>query len=487
MSRRSARATPRAVAKPPVEPSPAHANQTATAVAAPNGSHVSRRQGEEPTSPAKERRGELEHRERQIEAIRRISQALFTHLTVDDMVRDILGVATEVLRADVGSLQLYDPPRDALVFRYVQNPADAERLIGCATPVSKGIAGRVFRTGVSDLTNNASEHSEFNPDIDRLTGYETRSMLTVPLKRFEGQPIGIIQVLNARTQFDQFDLEVLEVLCAYAATSIETARLVQEARRAEIVNLIGDISHDIKNMMTPIKSGVWTLESILIDCFDAVNAVCSRCPATEEWGPEILEIIYKARPEWSWVLTSAVAATDKVEGRTREIADTIKGECAPPQFQEADLNDTVYDVATALKLVARTCRVDLRLDLDAALPVARLDPQQMFNAIYNLVNNAIAATPRGGTVTLRTWVPKTDESYICFQVEDTGKGMPERVRTRLFTDAAVSTKPGGTGLGTRIVAGVIQRHNGTIRVDSQEQRGTTFTIHLPLHQPVGSP
>ena len=65
-------------------------------------------------------------------------------------------------------------------------------------------------------------------------------------------------------------------------------------------------------------------------------------------------------------------------------------------------------------------------------------------------------------------------------MEDTGKGIPEHIRKRLFTDEAVSTKPGGTGLGTRIVAGVVRRHNGTITVRSEEGRGSTFSIRLPL-------
>jgi signal transduction histidine kinase len=66
------------------------------------------------------------------------------------------------------------------------------------------------------------------------------------------------------------------------------------------------------------------------------------------------------------------------------------------------------------------------------------------------------------------------------EVQDTGRGMPEHVRARLFTDQAISTTAGGTGLGTRIVAGVVRRHNGTITVQSAEGAGTTFTIRLPL-------
>ena len=60
--------------------------------------------------------------------------------------------------------------------------------------------------------------------------------------------------------------------------------------------------------------------------------------------------------------------------------------------------------------------------------------------------------------------------------------MPPEVRDSLFTSKAVSTKPGGTGLGTKIVKDVVAAHGGSISVDSQEGVGTTFHIRLPLHQ-----
>jgi signal transduction histidine kinase len=121
----------------------------------------------------------------------------------------------------------------------------------------------------------------------------------------------------------------------------------------------------------------------------------------------------------------------------------------------------------------------------------------MYNALYNLVNNAIPETPAGGSVTVRTRIPRADEEKprdgksgadgvledaLLIEVQDTGRGMPENVRARLFTDEAISTKPGGTGLGTRIVAGVVRRHNGTITVQSAEGQGTTFSVRLPLRQ-----
>jgi signal transduction histidine kinase len=432
--------------------------------------------------PGIERRGQLEHRERQIDAIRRISEALFSHLSVDDMVREILHVAIEVLRADVGSVQLYDAENDALVFRYVNDPS-AQMLINYAMPASEGIAGRVFQSGTADVTQQVDERPEFNQAIDQLTGYHTRSMLTAPLKRFEGKPVGVVQILNAQNAFDAYDLEVLEVLCAYAATSIETAQLMEKARQAEIVNLIGDISHDIKNMLTPIQAGVWTLQPMLQQAFDDLAVLQRCCPEGEPWGHRIEQAIAYIKSESGWILENALAASEQVQARTHEIANVVKGEIAPPVFEWSDLNDTANSVAGSLKAVAVRGGVELYLDLDASLRNMLFDPRQMYNALYNLVNNALEATPSGGSVKIRTRHSHTDSNEVLVEVEDTGPGMPDHVRERLFTDAAITTKVGGTGIGTRIVASVVRRHRGRLSVDSEKDRGTIISITLPVEQP----
>jgi HD-GYP domain-containing protein (c-di-GMP phosphodiesterase class II) len=172
----------------------------------------------------------LQHRERQIDAMQRIANILFLNQSVDDLVRETLQVAIEVMDADVGSLQLYDEQNDTLVFRHVIDP-NAALLIGLSVPITQGIDGRVFRTGIADITNKVSDRSEWNQSVDSRTGYHTESMLTVPVKRPGGDPIGVVQVLNGRRPFDQYDLEVLEVMCGQAAQAIANARLLEESTR----------------------------------------------------------------------------------------------------------------------------------------------------------------------------------------------------------------------------------------------------------------
>jgi signal transduction histidine kinase len=420
----------------------------------------------------------LDHRERQIRAMRQTSEALLSHSTADAMMRETLRIAIDVLNADAGSLLLHNPTTDTLVFRQIVGFA-AETLTGFSMPANQGIAGRVFQSGNPDMSQKVSDAKEFNKEVDEKTGYHTESMLTVPLKRVDGDAIGVMQILNASAAFDSRDMEVLQVMAAQASAAIENARLVQDARKAEIANVIGDISHDIKNMLTPIQSGVWTLEPMLDEMFEALEKIHKTCPETDKWGAQIADALNLARQDYGWILQAALDAAENVQTRTKEIADAVKGESAPPRFEAGDLNEVAEDVARSLKLVAGKAKLELKLDLDPALPRAEFDRKQMYNALYNLVNNAIPETPPGGSITLRTCV-ETASCQLLIEVQDTGKGMPEHVKNCLFTDEAISTKPGGTGLGTRIVGGVVRRHKGKIIVNSEAGQGTTFSILLPL-------
>jgi signal transduction histidine kinase len=423
----------------------------------------------------------LVHRDRQIEAVRRTGDALFSHPSVEALVRATLQIALDVLRADAGTVFLHDGKDDSLVFRYVIGAA-ADQLTGKRIPASQGgVAWTVFRTGKPDLIGDVAKRGDFNRKIDESTGYHTESMMTVPVKRTDGDPIGVMQVLNARVPFTGQDLEVLQVLCSSAATGIEHARLAHEARKAEIVHVIGDISHDIKNMLTPILTGVWTLEPMLKRLFDELDAIRACCPETETWGNDIARTADVIRYDYGWMLENVLLSAEQVQSRTKEIADAVKGEMAPPFFEETSLNERCEAVARPLKVVADKAGVTLDLDLDRDLPPVEIDRHQIYNALYNLVNNAIPETPAGGSVTLRTRGPQSaDDECVTVEVQDTGRGIPEAVRQRLFTDEAISTKPGGTGLGTRIVAGVVRRHNGKITVQSEEGVGSTFTVSLPI-------
>ena len=112
------------------------------------------------------------------------------------------------------------------------------------------------------------------------------------------------------------------------------------------------------------------------------------------------------------------------------------------------------------------------------LPQIQADEGRLFKAFYNLVNNAIAEMPHGGTVTVQG-ADDLMEAGLRVDVIDDGRGMPEEVLSSLFSSKVISRKAGGTGLGTKIVKDVVDAHGGHISVDSAVGKGTTFHLSLP--------
>jgi signal transduction histidine kinase len=101
--------------------------------------------------------------------------------------------------------------------------------------------------------------------------------------------------------------------------------------------------------------------------------------------------------------------------------------------------------------------------------------------LYNLVHNAIPEVGPNGSITISGRLQEYGKR-IMLSVIDTGKGMSPEVKARLFTPQTVSRKPGGTGLGTKIVKDVVDAHGGQLTVESEVGAGTSFYISLPVLQ-----
>ncbi|MBW3623365.1 MAG: GAF domain-containing sensor histidine kinase [Armatimonadetes bacterium] len=431
-------------------------------------------------------RSELEKRDKELTAVLKISHALSSMTSVDDLVRETLEVLLETIGAHGGALYLYDEKKDRLVFSYVintENPAAAADLIGKALEPGQGIAGQVFQSGQAELVSDAVHDPRHHRALGERTGYVTRNMVTLPLMNFQGKRVGVMQALNKiEGSFDEEDLDLLSIMGTQAMTAIENARLFEEARAASIMHYLGDISHDIKNLMTPAQTGAQTLEAVLLGTFEGLDRFCRECEdsAYPSRVKEVCRSLRELYPEMIGMVTDSV---DAAQERVREIADALKGVIAEPVFEPASVADLIRTVLRTLKGVAEKNGVTLLTEGLEDAPALLLDKKRLYSAIYNLVNNAIPETPSGGSITVR--VSSRPEgtfpegAYVQIEVADTGRGMPEEVKARLFTENAISTKPGGTGLGTRIVKNAIDAHGGTVTVDSEAGEGTTFTVRLP--------
>jgi signal transduction histidine kinase len=169
----------------------------------------------------------------------------------------------------------------------------------------------------------------------------------------------------------------------------------------------------------------------------------------------------------------------RIQHRVGEFADSIKGHTRSPQLAPCHIATVVASVYAILNIPSKECGITLRVEGLDSLPVIHADESQLFNAFYNLVNNAMAEVPPDGAITIQG---KTEPGgkKILVSVVDTGKGMPREVHESLFSYHAISRKVGGTGLGTKIVKDVIDAHHGEITVESELGVGTSFHITLPV-------
>lgn len=437
---------------------------------------------------------ELEERNRQLQAIFRITSALYAKQDLDGMLQETLKVALEVVNADAGTLYLYNPECNTLVFRYVIGEK-ADELTGRDIPADEGVAGEVFQIGQPKISEDVTREPRHLQGVGQRIGYRTRNMVTVPLKDIDGKPIGVLQALNKREgDFDEHDMETLSILATLAATAIETVRIHEERKLAIIARLLGDISHDIKNMLTPIITTAQTLELLYRPVQEGLKQLEKLKTGNGVWD-RVAETLKETLKPFDSFFQEAVIMIEKGSGqiqeRVREISDAIKGVISEPQFELIDVNEVIERVLQALKPVAQRQGVELRLEQVTTIPKVLLDPKRLYNAFYNLVNNAIPETPSGGWVAVRTYVRYDGEfpegNYLGIEVADTGRGIPPEVKESLFTDKAVSTKAGGTGLGTRIVKNVVDAHGGVIWVESELGKGSTFFIRLPLRLPQNPP
>ncbi|MDQ7088066.1 MAG: ATP-binding protein [Acidobacteriota bacterium] len=121
--------------------------------------------------------------------------------------------------------------------------------------------------------------------------------------------------------------------------------------------------------------------------------------------------------------------------------------------------------------------VKILVEVEEKLPPHRLDEQAMRRCLINLIENAIAAVGRQGTVVVRARSVPAHQA-VALEVEDDGVGLSEEDRDKLFLPS-FTRRPGGTGLGLAIVHRIVSEHGGTIRAESAEPRGTRMVIELP--------
>lgn len=155
----------------------------------------------------------------------------------------------------------------------------------------------------------------------------------------------------------------------------------------------------------------------------------------------------------------------------------------PPRTEDVDINQLVQDGLYVIESRCAKQGIEMRRELADGLPRLHVDRGQIQQVLVNLVVNAVQAMPEGGSLFIRTFL---DGENVCLEVEDTGAGIEESVRDRIFLPFFTTKDVDqGTGLGLAVVHGIVTAHRGTIEVASEVGRGSRFRVRLPLAEEEG--
>lgn len=240
-------------------------------------------------------------------------------------------------------------------------------------------------------------------------------------------------------------------------------------QRVEITRLMGEITHDVKNLLMPLVAGTDLLA-------DEIDDVFRHLPTME---PKRAQQSQSACDE---VISMFRNTSRRIQDRMKAIADYAALTRVSQKFESCVIAKIAESVVKSLRGAAEQRQVKLSMEGLQGLPSIAGDEARLYSLLYNLVNNAIPEVPPHGVVMI-SGAHETGDDFIQLRVADTGNGMPADIRDHLFTNRLVSNKTGGTGLGTKIIKEVVDMHGGGITVDSEPGRGTTFDIRLPIQGP----
>lgn len=378
-----------------------------------------------------------------------VSRIINSTLDLDKLLVLIVDLATKSVGADRGTLYLVDDAKRELWSKVLQGTD----LMEIRLPFGKGLAGHVAQTGESISIPDAYRDPRFNPDIDKQTGYRTRTVLCMPLKDNEGNTIGVFQLLNkADGCFDRDDEEFIDALSAQAAVAIEHARMAREMVQHERLSTVGRMAssmiHDFKSPMGTLRLDAETLK------------MKSRDDEVKELADEIIHQV------------------DRFMGMAREILDYTRGVGAA-HFQDIELGELMNSFLHGIE--KELARSKVRLMMDTRFHgLVSMDRDKLLRAFQNIVGNACDAMPQGGILNIRT---ADLDGKVRIEFADTGTGMPDGVKMRIGEPFFTYGKKHGTGLGMAMVKKVVDEHRGTIEVESEIGVGTKIRVILPVRQP----
>jgi signal transduction histidine kinase len=292
------------------------------------------------------------------------------------------------------------------------------------------------------IKENLNGDFDLSPHLDTLVSFPIIA---------EGTIHGVLSLGNRRKEklSDEQERLISIIVSQFASVYEKRKSMLNASRLITMGNLVSEITHDLKRPLTNIRGTLQLLQE-----------KCGVADDKESYFSLVEEEIFR------------------LDGLVKEIVSFSN-----PHKYEMQKRDIVSVLDRALKLVERDLasrNIVLKKEFRQGQTVL-VDKNQMMEIFLNLILNAVDAMPQGGELRVGNnhhKDPKSETEFIQIEITDTGCGIPADRLSRIF-DRYFTTKKEGNGLGLAVVDRIVKAHGGSVSVESEEGKGTTFLVHLP--------
>jgi len=416
------------------------------------------------------------------QTIMKISAALPEYPGLEDLMDFISKEVKTILNTEGAIILLHDELKDELFFTGASydNEATEKRARQFRFPVDSLMAGKIIKTGEYILENDRDKLMTGYSERDKKLGYETHSLLEVPIKS-EGRIIGVLCAINKKQNlFDQNDLELMFMIAGTCAISIENARFSDALRKAymDVASMnrakgkaINHLSHELKTPVAILTGSFTILKKRLesapnIKVTNTLNRIERNLNRVVDIQDEVSDIMQdKAYSAQKILLNMLEACEDELETLIEKtlielpgspdiqksdheaiqkelkkstaleiensIRESINAEFGPRTILSipVDFSSFVNDLYTRLEPEFEFRNIQIDINIEAQLPQLKLPKEILEKMMSGLIKNAIENTPDGGKINLS--VTKHDRGVL-FKVYDFGVGIEEDAKKRIF-------------------------------------------------------
>jgi signal transduction histidine kinase/putative methionine-R-sulfoxide reductase with GAF domain len=406
-----------------------------------------------------ETKEQLEHRVADLKLLFELESSMARAASFEELARAVVVEAARACGAQAGGVMVDEGEEGVFVYflDIAKGKPSEVRRVGVRR--GEGILGLAMRTNEAQHIAANDSRRDTPPVSSRFgwqLGIEVRSAIGMPLEGPEDTPIGALALFNASRPggFSQDARALLRLISANASTAVRLFLTRNERERGRRLSSLGrlfsGIMHDLKTPLAVIHGYVQVMAG------------------TDD---------PKTRAEHAKLILKQFAT---IESMQREVLEFARGERSL-LIRRLFLEKFFGELEQQVRHEIQGTKVRFTLEL-LDRGAARFDEVKVQRLLGNLVRNAIEAMgDRGGQLTLRV---ERDGDDLVITVSDTGQGIPDEIRGRIFGSFVTSGKRGGTGLGLSIVKKIVEEHSGSITVDSG-QSGTKFVIRLPQTEPEG--